>query len=648
MDPAIGRILAGRGASTDLILEALLEGVTIIDRSRRIVFANKSAARMLATPARALIGRPYDLAFFGLDKTSSEAELAVCPIQFSLSEAAASHMNDGVFVRSDGSDFLVEYVCTPIFDDKGSAGLVLSFRDVTQRREFESAVAGARDAALEAARTKAAFLANISHEIRTPLSGIVGTANLLAETNLCPEQERYVEMLKQSIGSLLETVNDILDFSKIEAGKMRLNLVSFKIPDLVEETVLLFRPVAEAKGLELTAEIGGELDQSFRGDSGRLKQVLNNLISNAVKFTQTGRITVRARRMQKGDDVIRFEVADTGIGIGDSERSCLFQPFTQADISSTRRFGGTGLGLAISKELVEMMEGEIGVESAPGDGSLFWFTVRLAPLIGHDAESLHVSESPGARLRVLLAEDHEISTAIIRKLLEGSGCKVHSARNGEEAVLIAGGHSFDLILMDCQMPEIDGYAAARMIRSSAGPNARTKIIALSANAEELERDKCIAAGMDDFLCKPLTRENIAMMLEKHFADSLAEPNLDLAPDLFQHSLAKNVTPEVLENLRAIESRGDEGFVAEIFKTYFEFTEGEVRKIESAVAERDLGTLKKRAHALKGSSANLGLESMSRLCSDVEASAGAYDAERIAAEKLKAEFDRIKKEILNNI
>ncbi|MBK8812106.1 MAG: response regulator [Acidobacteria bacterium] len=642
MNQAIGKLLASVEASNDLILESLLEGVAIIDASRNVVFANRSALKMLGSHAGDIVGRPYDIAFFNTDKSVSEELAADCPIQFALSEGAASHMLDGVFVRADGSELLVEFLCTPIIDGERIDGAVVSFQDVTQRREIERAVADARDAAVEAARTKAAFLANISHEIRTPLSGIVGTANLLAETDLSPEQTNLVELLKQSIGSLLEIVNDILDFSKIEAGKLKLHLVSFDLRALIDETLTLYSSSAEAKGLSLTAAIDPGIEGSFRGDSGRLRQILSNLISNALKFTHQGSVTLTVRRADPQGDEVCFEVIDTGIGIGSEQLSALFQPFTQGDISTTRRFGGTGLGLAISRELVEMMNGSIGVESVPGEGSRFWFNVRLTRTSEPGSnQSIHISESPTANFSVLLAEDHPISSEIIRKMLEQAGCSVTVAADGAAAVELAGKRAFDLILMDCQMPEIDGYAATELIRRSDGPNRSTKIIALSAHAEEIERENCLRAGMDDFLCKPLTPNALSMMFETHFADHYRSPNLDLDSNLIHHLLASHVTPEVLANFSSIEARGEKDFVSEIFQTYFRFAVEEIAKIESAVAVGDLQTVKRRAHALKGSSANVGLSSIVACCLDLERSVDSAGDLSEAAATLGREFNKLR-------
>ncbi len=644
MEPVIEKLLSNREAALEPLLNSLLEGVMIVESSRRVKFANSATCSMLGIASEKILGRPYDLVLFGQDKTASDGDLAVCPIQFALTEGAASHVPQGVFMTSGGTGLHVEYSCQPLFDEQRVVGTIITFRDSTQRLEVESAIAAARDAALEAARTKAAFLANVSHEIRTPLSGIVGTANLLSDTDLSPEQANFVDLLKRSIGSLLEIVNDILDFSKIEAGKLRLSPVIFNLSEIVDETIAVHRSAAEGKGLALTRELEPALAATFRGDAGRLRQVLGNLVSNAVKFTVAGSVSVSVRRL--GKDEVIFEVADTGIGIDETQGSMLFQPFTQGDASMTRRFGGTGLGLAISRELIGLMNGAIGFESKVGEGSRFWFHIPLerAEIGDEQSDSLHVSESPPGKFRVLLAEDNDITSEIVSTLLSQMGCKVTTAINGAEAVAIAEAKKFDLIMMDCQMPELDGFEAARKIRESAGPNRAAKIIALTAHSAETERDRCLDAGMDDFLCKPLTRDDLAALFERHFTTPPDPASLDLRPKVIQHSLSKYVTPEVLESLLAIEARGETNFISEIYKTYVGFTAGEISNIRLAADRGDLSDVRRRAHSLKGSSANVGVGSMRDLCAELEIAAASGGRISEMVSRLDGQFGRLKREL----
>lgn len=630
----------------DLILQSLSEGVCVIDASRKLAFANHSAAKLLDFQNDDLIGKNYDIVFFRHDKSLSEDELAICPIQFALTEGAASHINTETFFRSDGSTFLVEYVCSPIFEENEIAGAVVTFQDITERRDIEAALSEVRELALESARTKAAFLANMSHEIRTPLSGVVGTANLLLDTDLTAEQRKYLQMLRKSVDSLMETVNDILDFSKIEAGKLALETIEFNLRELLEETANLFKISANRKNLSLNFTVENGVSEIFRGDANRLRQVLNNLLSNAVKFTETGEIRLKISNSEetKSHTVLLFEVFDTGIGIDEEQKGRLFQPFTQADISTTRRFGGTGLGLAICREIVEMMQGEIGLESEIGKGSRFWFTVLLVQSPKSKVQSLKTqidtetfgrNDKKGLRtrnlelgtLKILIVEDDEVNREITSKLLEQIGYNSEFAENGAEAVKKTGEKDFDLILMDCQMPEMDGFAAAQMIRRRE-KSPHSKIIALTAFSAEAEREKCLRSGMNDYLCKPVTKKDLVEILQKHFSAEKVSPNLDLEENFVQHSLSEIIIPEILNSFLAIESRGEKNFVSEILQIYCENAEKQISALKTDIQNRDAESIGRRAHSLKGSSANVGLEKLTALFEDLQLQANTENWERI--------------------
>ncbi len=621
----------------DLILQSLSEGVCVIDAARKFRFINYSAAELLGYKSADLIGKNYDLVFFQRDKSFSEEELAICPIQFTLTEGAVSHINTETFFRADGSTFLVEYVCSPIFEGIEISGAVVTFQDITERRDIEAAVSEARVAALEAARTKAAFLANMSHEIRTPLSGIVGTANLLLDTDLTDEQRKYLQMLQKSVELLMGTVNDILDFSKIEAGKFVLETIDFNLHGLLEETVNLFKTSANKKNLQLNFTINKEISKDFRGDANRLRQILNNLLSNAIKFTETGEIHLKVSKSEEIElqTVLRFEIADTGIGIDETQKARLFQPFTQADISTTRLYGGTGLGLAICKEIVEMMNGEIGVESEIGKGSRFWFTVRLIPnfkfqilnqeILENDKDQR--SKTKDQKLKILIAEDDQVNREVTSKLLEHIGYESEFAKNGAEAVKKCVETDFDLILMDCQMPEMDGLAATTAIRRTEKKH-RPTIIALTAFSAEAEREKCLRSGMDDYLCKPITKKELIGVMNKYFQRENSMTNLDLEANFVQHSLSEIIVPERLQTFLAIESRGEKDFVFEILQIYCENAEKQISLLKNDLQNREAKTINRRAHHLKGSSANSGLEKMTELFEDLQNQAILENWERI--------------------
>lgn len=397
-------------------------------------------------------------------------------------------------------------------------------------RKSEARLVQALKEARAANDVKNHFLANTNHEIRTPMNGIIGMIGLLKGTEMTEEQQDYVNTIHVSAQSLLGIIDDILDYSKIESGKLDLETVEFELPVVVANVVETVSAKFKEKQLEFTHLLDPSVPIHFAGDANRLVQILNYLLDNAVKFTQTGEVFLHISLQQENDTyaTVRFRVKDTGIGIDPERIDRLFDSFTQADISHTRKYGGTGLGLAISQHLVTKMGGDIGVVSVPGTGSEFWFTVKLKkqvgiarrkPVIAHDFISNRVLSGQTALIpnrtvsaadmsgpRILIVEDNIINQKVAEKILGKYGCRSQVVTNGREAVEALRRDTFDAVLMDLQMPEMDGFEATRAIRDPSGDclNPQVPIIALTADAQEETREKCLAAGMDDFLAKPVS------------------------------------------------------------------------------------------------------------------------------------------------
>ena len=737
--------------------------MAILDRDLRYVAHSERWRKYWRRRGEPLLGRRHDELFPALGDTYRDA------LRLALEGKVVTRREDP-FPLADGSTVYIRWTMHPWRrSGRRVDGVVVVVQNI-------DVLVRAREAARQSSRLKSEFLANMSHEIRTPLSGLMGMTRLLIDTRLDRHQREYAEMIRDSGRALLDLINDILDFSKIEAGRLELEATPFDPTLTLEDAVMGFAERAASKGLELAVAVDPEVPRAMVGDPGRLMQILNNLLANAVKFTDKGDVVARATIAEEWDDevVVRFSVTDTGIGISAEALERLFQPFSQADSSTTRRYGGTGLGLAISRRLTELMGGGIGVDTAPGGGSTFWFTARLKrqpdtrlaiagqPLAGRlalvacanetvcriladqlEAAGLIVRtagdlrhargtledessddidlvvvdaglagldlpawvhevrlRSAGARVLVLapigaqigtegpdapdavltkpvrpslleqrliallageaavtvpepsgghetqvdphaplvlVVEDNEINRAVAVRTLERLGYRVEAARNGAEAVEKFAPETYGAVLMDCQMPVMDGYEATAQLRAAEAGRAPTPIVAMTAGALTGDRERCLAAGMDDYVSKPVAFEDLEAVLRRWVP--LEAGGSAGAGDRGPSAL----DARVLGELRALDTPGS-GFFLGVIGLFLSTVPGRLEALAAAAAQGDAKTVGAVAHALRSTCGNVGAKRMHDLCVQIEDAAADEAALEPLVRALALEFRHVRTEL----
>ena len=691
-------------------IDTALDAVVTTDAAGTITAWNVQAKTIFGWSEQEALGRPLDsLIIPAGGRDGYRRELA-----HFLESRETQFLNQRIertAVRKEGGEFPVEWSMSPIWINNECV-FSSYIRDITERKQAEDAQSSyrtqlehevsmrtealealreAKELAESANRAKSDFLAHMSHEIRTPMNGILGITELLQQTELSEKQHHFVDIVYRSGATLLKLINDVLDFSKVEAGKIELECIRLDLPKTVREVTDLFSEQVQRKGITLTCVLAESVPSVLQGDPVRLQQVLMNLVSNAVKFTQRGSITltVTVAEDSASHALVRFEVQDTGIGVEPAVQAKIFEAFSQADGSTSANNGGTGLGLSIVKQLVQLMGGTVGVRSEPGQGATFWCTARLEKVLGNTREGrkrfpskrddvrpngvLKLREPKITGTRILLAEDNPVNREVAVCMLEQLGCQVVAVEHGRDAVAKTECAQFDLVLMDCQMPEMDGFSASKAIRDGEQRTGRhVPIVALTAHAMGGDRERCLAAGMDDYMTKPFTQGELGNMIQRWVqrpgdeaaltsdqskavpAEPAQSPS-DLTEQETRQAPVRALPDEpladqVLDQLRELRRPGRPDPVVKILTSFLESSATYVSAIHQAVVHQDAEALFRAAHALKSSSVMIGAMGLSSILKDFELlgrQGNVAESHKRMAE-LDAVYEAVRQAVLNEL
>ena len=607
------------------LFETMSQGVVYQGSKGEIVSVNPAAESILGFKFDQLEGKTYkELLWKTIREDGSDfpGELYPSMVAFRTGEMVENVVM-GIFSHQANDYKWLNITAKPQFlpGEKIPYQVFTTFEDVTVRKKMEVGLSEAKKEAEEANAAKSRFLANISHEIRTPMNVIIGMADLIHDSELSAEQDEFISMIRDSAASLLNLVNDILDFSKIEARRLELVIVKFDLHREVKKAVSAFALMAKKKGLKLSYSIDDQIPKNVLGDSARLNQIMANLIGNAIKFTERGEIIVSLRRddpLKDSELSVLFSISDTGIGIPVEKLEWLFEAFNQLDLSGTYKYEGTGLGLSITKNLVDLMGGTIQVASVENQGSIFYFTIPFA--VPDDQEAIKEDISPalsskrygakpltaqGESVKILLAEDKPMNRRLATLLLEKRGYLVVAANDGEEVLEKLKAEHFDLILMDVQMPKMDGLEATARIRGSDDQKIREiPIIAMTAYSAKEDREKCLLAGMDYYISKPINNEELYSALIQVLGDRQTG-----------HSKHSVVPPDVEDMIERMD--GNLELLAELVEMFFNDYPHDIFKLDEALEKKDLKTLVYVIHGLKGELGNMGMTAAYKIACDLD-------------------------------